>query len=86
MAERVVTAHIPGELAKQVDRLSDQLDRPKGWIIKEALTRFVELEKRRYELTLEALADVDAGQTFDDAEIGAWLKKLTGKRKTAKAR
>lgn len=31
MNTRVVTAHIPIELAKQVDELASRIDRPKGW-------------------------------------------------------
>ena len=57
----VVTAHIPNELAEQIDQLSARLDRPKGWIVKQALTSWVALEVKRHQLTLEGMADVDAG-------------------------
>lgn len=35
MSTRVVTAHIPRELAEQIDKLAARLDRPKGWIVKQ---------------------------------------------------
>ncbi len=76
MAERVVTAHIPALLAREVDRIADRLDRPRGWVVKEALTRYVELERKRFELTQEALDDVDAGRTVDHAEVEAWAATL----------
>ncbi len=37
MNTRVVTAHIPNELAEQIDQLAARLDRPKGWIVKQTL-------------------------------------------------
>jgi predicted transcriptional regulator len=81
MAERVVTAHIPEALAKEVDRLAGRLDRPRGWIVKEALARYVELEQKRHVLTKEALDDVDAGQLIEHAEIEAWAATLTSRKR-----
>jgi predicted transcriptional regulator len=77
MTTRVLTAHIPVELAEQVDQIAERLDRPKGWIIKQALAAWVSLEEKRHQLTLEALADVDAGRVVDHAKVEAWAKKVT---------
>ena len=74
MSDRVLTAHISHDLAKQVDRLALRLDRPKGWVVKEALARYVELDMKRQALTLEALADVEAGRTVDHADLESWVK------------
>ncbi|MEO8991553.1 MAG: ribbon-helix-helix domain-containing protein [Nitrosospira sp.] len=76
MNTRVVTAHIPVALAEQIDQFAERLDRPKGWIVKQALTSWVALEAKRHELTLEALADVDANRVVDHAAINAWAKSL----------
>ena len=76
MNTRVVTAHIPSELAEQIDQLAARLDRPKGWIVKQALAPWVELEAKRHQLTLEGLADVDAGSLVDHASIETWAKNL----------
>ncbi len=76
MNTRVVTAHIPNELAEQIDQLATRLDRPKGWIVKQALTSWVALEAKRYQLTLEGLADVDAGRIVDHSSIDAWATSL----------
>ncbi len=76
MNTRVVTAHIPVELADQVDQFAARLDRPKGWIVKQALTSWVALEAKRYELTLEALSEVDTNRTVEHAVIDAWTKDL----------
>jgi predicted transcriptional regulator len=76
MATKVLTADLPEELANKVDELAAKLDRPKGSIVTEALAAWVELEEERHQLTLEGLADVDAGRLIDDAEIEAWIKGL----------
>jgi predicted transcriptional regulator len=76
MNTRVVTAHIPNDLAEQIDRLATRLDRSKGWIVKQALTSWVALEAKRHQLTLEGLADVDAGRIVDHASIDSWATGL----------
>ncbi len=78
MAERVVTAHIPVLLAREVDRLADRLERPRGWVVKEALMRYVELERKRHELTREALDDVEAGRVVEHAAVAAWAARVAG--------
>ncbi len=76
MNTRVVTAHIPSELAEQVDKLAARLDRPRGWIVKQALSSWIALEAKRHQLTLEGLADVDAGRVVDHAAIQTWVTSL----------
>jgi len=76
MSNRVLTAHIPVELAEQVDLLAARLDRPKGWIVRQALTSWVDLEAKRYQLTLDGLADVDANRVVDHSSVVAWAKSL----------
>jgi predicted transcriptional regulator len=76
MSNRVVTAHIPMELAEQVDLLAARLDRPKGWIVRQVLTSWVDLEAKRHQLTLDGLADVDANRVVDHSSVVAWAKGL----------
>jgi predicted transcriptional regulator len=85
METRVVTTHLPVELARQLDDLAARLDRPKGWVVKEAIASYVALEEKRDRLTLEALADVDAGRTLDHAEVEAWAAGL-GRAKAKRSR
>lgn len=76
MDTRVVTSHLPADLAEKLDGLAERLDRPKGWIVKEAIASYVALEEERRRLTLEALADVKSGRTYDHAAIEAWAAGL----------
>ncbi len=85
MTHRVLTAHVPQSLAREVDALAKRFDRPRGWIVAEALSLFVDLERKRHQLTLEALKDVDAGRTVGHAQIEAWATTL-GRKKPARRR
>lgn len=76
MTTKVLTAHIPLPLAEKVDQLASRLERSRGWIIKQALSAWVEQEEERRKLTLEALADVDAGQVIDHQAVQAWADSL----------
>ena len=84
MTTRVVTAHLPAELARRLDGLADQLERPRGWLVKEALEAYVGLFEERQRETRAALAEVDAGQTVDHAEVEIWAAGLGKRRRPAR--
>jgi predicted transcriptional regulator len=84
MSKRVVTAHVPADLAKRIDGLADRLDRPRGWVVKEALEAYVGLAEERHRETLAALRDVDSGRLLEHAEVEAWLAGLGGARRGRK--
>jgi predicted transcriptional regulator len=63
-------------LAAKVDAIAARRDRSRGWIMKQALSAWVEQEEQRYRLTLEALADVDAGRTVDHDDVETWVDSL----------
>jgi predicted transcriptional regulator len=76
MDSKVLTAHVPLPLAEKVDELAARLDRSRGWIVKQALTDWVEREEERYRLTRIALSDVDEGRVIDHARMLAWADSL----------
>jgi predicted transcriptional regulator len=76
METKVVTAHVPLELAAKVDAIAERRDRSRGWIMKQALSAWVDQEEQRYRLTLEALADVDAARTVDHDDVETWVDSL----------
>jgi predicted transcriptional regulator len=87
MGTRVVTAHLPKELAEKLDGLAGQLDRPRGWLVKEAVEAYVGLAEERHRETVAALKEVDAGRVVEHAEVEAWAASLGRAKKapTAKA-
>lgn len=77
MTTKVLTAHVPLPLAERVDQLAARLERSRGWIVKQALTAWVDQEEERRRLTLEALADVDAHQVIAHKAVQAWAASLS---------
>jgi predicted transcriptional regulator len=75
-ATRVVTAHVPAGLADKMDALAKRQERSRGWIVKQALAAWIDQEEERHRLTLEALADVDAGRLIDHRAVVAWADSL----------
>ena len=73
---RVLTAHIPVDMANQIDQLAGKLERSKSWIIKQALASWIEQESLRERLTREALADVDEGNFVSHDDVQAWAMSL----------
>lgn len=76
MSTKVLTAHVPLPLAEKIDRIAARLERSRGWVMKQALTAWVGQEEERRRLTLEALADVDAGAVIEHQAVQAWAASL----------
>lgn len=74
---KVLTAHVPLPLAEKVDQLASRLERSRGWIVKQALTAWVDQEEERSRLTREAMVDVDAGLVIDHQSVQAWAESLS---------
>ena len=73
---KVLTVHVPLPLADKVDHLAACLERSRGWIIKQALTAWIDQEEERDRLTRKALADVDTGRVIDHQAVQAWADSL----------
>jgi predicted transcriptional regulator len=76
-ATKVLTAHVPRELADKIDQMATRMERSRGWIVKQALADWVDLEEERSRLTREAMADVDAGRVIDHQSVQAWAESLS---------
>lgn len=73
---RVITAHVPIEMAEKIDELAANYDRSRGWIVKQALAAIIEQEENRHQMILEGLADVDAGRVVEQADVLKWVNSL----------
>ena len=75
-ATKVLTAHVPLPLAEKIDQMAARLERSRGWIMKQALSAWLDQEEERSRLTREALADVDVGSVIDHQAVQAWANRL----------
>lgn len=73
---RVLTAHIPVQMAEKVDQMAERLERSRGWIMKQALSAWIGQEEERSRLTREALVDVEEGRVIDHQSVQAWADSL----------
>ncbi|OCX69653.1 CopG family transcriptional regulator [Acidithiobacillus thiooxidans] len=73
---KVLTAHVPLPLAEKVDQMAARLERSRGWIMKQALSAWIDQEEEHSRLTREALADVDAGRVIYHQAVQAWADSL----------
>jgi len=73
---KVLTAHVPIPLAEKVDQMAARMERSRGWIMKQALSAWIDQEEERSRLTREALVDVDTGRVIDHQAVQAWADSL----------
>jgi predicted transcriptional regulator len=76
MNTKVLTAHVPLELADRVDEYAEQMERSRGWIVKQALAEWVRWEDEKHRMIVEGLADIDAGRLVEHEAIVAWAESL----------
>ncbi len=77
MNTKVLTAHVPIPLADKVDQIAARMERSRGWIVKQALSAWVDQEEEHRRMTLDAMADIDAGQVIDHQSVQAWAESLS---------
>ncbi len=77
MHTKVLTAHVPIPLAEKIDQIAARMERSRGWIVKQALSAWVDQEEERRRMTLEGMADVEAGQVIEHQSVLAWAESLS---------
>jgi predicted transcriptional regulator len=60
---RITSVRLGEDLAARLDRLAVSLDRPKAWLIEQAIARYVEQEAWQIEAIAEALTDYRQGNS-----------------------
>lgn len=79
---RVVTANLPADLAAKLDAVAGRIDRSKSWIIRQAVAEWLAEEDRRHELTLEAMASLDAGRMLTTEQVEEHFAEKRAERAT----
>lgn len=82
---RVITAKLPDDLVSRMDEVAGRIDRSKSWIVRQAVTEWLAEEQRRYELTLEALKDVDEGRMISHDDLKEWAEQRKRDERTKSA-
>ena len=68
---------LDNDLQDKLDAIADKLKRTKGWIINEALRKYIKQEDRKLKMleeTEEAIADIEANRIISGEEVRQWLE------------
>jgi predicted transcriptional regulator len=74
---KVLTAHIPIPLAEKVEQIAARMERSRGWVVKQALSAWVDQEEERRRMTLEAMADIESGHVINHQSVQTWAESLS---------
>jgi predicted transcriptional regulator len=74
---KVLTAHVPLPMAEKIDLIAERLERSRGWIMKQALSTWIEQEEEHDRLTREAMDNIDAGSVIDHKSVEKWADSLS---------
>ena len=71
-----LTAHVTDDLIKQLDAVSQSLDRSRAWVIKEAVMEYLERQaedQKRWKETLAAVEAADRGEVVSADDVLGWI-------------
>lgn len=72
----VTTVRLQDDIEQEVQAIADKLHRSKGWVIKQALSEFIEkrrLEQQRWNETLQAMESAAQGNIVSGDTVHEWL-------------
>ena len=68
------TVRFDPEIRDQLDKIAEQMDRPRAWIIKEAVTQYLERETWYLAEVQKGIDDMEAGREISHDEMAARLQ------------
>jgi predicted transcriptional regulator len=69
-----VSVRLPPELNQQVADIAQALDRPKSWVIEQAIKDFVAVQAWHLAAIDEGIEDADAGRVVSHDDVAAWVR------------
>jgi predicted transcriptional regulator len=69
------------ETAERLDALAEATDRPRSWLLEQALDSYLDVQAWQVEHIRQGLADLEAGRTVPHEEVAEWLKSWGGTKK-----
>ena len=73
---KTTTVPIEDDMPERINSLAETLSRPRSWVIKQAIARFVEYEEWFVQAVKDGLQEVEQGKIATDKEVteafGKW--------------
>ena len=70
----VTTIRLEPEMREQLDKMAQQLDRPRAWLIKEAVAQYLEREAWYLAEVQKGIDDAQAGRVISHEQMAKRLK------------
>ena len=77
-AEKTISFRADAEIIDKLDELADSKDRPRSYLINEAITNYIELHEYQDALVRRGLNALKEGRTRPHAEVVRRLRKRMG--------
>jgi predicted transcriptional regulator len=69
-----ISVRLDADLSDRVAAIAAALDRPKSWVIEQAVTDFVAVQEWQLAAIDEGIKAADAGQVVAHEEVVAWVR------------
>lgn len=69
-----VSVRLDAELNDRLTAIAAALDRPKSWVIEQAVADFVGLQEWQLAAIEEGICDADAGKVVAHEDVVAWVR------------
>lgn len=74
MKTQPLSIRLEPQLNEQVTAIAEALDRPKSWIVEQALKDYVAVQQWQLAAIDEGIAAADAGNLVDHEDVVAWVR------------
>jgi len=68
------TIRLTPELDAQVTKIAEAMNRPKTWVIEQAIRDFVAVQQWHLAAIDEGIRDADAGRVVPHNDVAAWVR------------
>ena len=69
-----VSVRLQPELSEKLSTVASRLDRPKSWVIEQAIKEFVDLQMWQIAAIEAGLRDANAGRVVKHEDVVAWVE------------
>ena len=69
-----MSIRLEAELSEQVAQIAASLDRPKSWVVEQAVRDFLAVREWQLAAIDEGLGQADAGQLVPHEDVVAWVR------------
>ncbi|WP_029604400.1 CopG family ribbon-helix-helix protein [Kozakia baliensis] len=76
LSKQTVSVQMPAELVEAMDRYGEAIERPRSWVMREAVSAYLAREDEKNRATRRALADIDAGRVVGHDAVRQWAASL----------